>query len=62
MNPVSALIFIVFVGGAALTPLMGVVPGVALAYLVPAVCFVGVAIYAWFLSSPEPEEIAAGAA
>jgi FHS family L-fucose permease-like MFS transporter len=58
----GALIVMAIVGGAALTPLMGVVPGVARAYLVPAACFVGVAIYAWFLSSPEPEEIAAGAA
>lgn len=58
----GALIVMAIVGGAALTPLMGVVPGVAHAYLVPAVCFVGVAIYAWFLSSPEPEEIAARAA
>ncbi len=58
----GALIVMSIVGGAALTPLMGVVPGVARAYLVPAACFVGVAIYAWFLSSPEPEETTANPA
>ena len=45
------------VGGAALPLLMGVVPGVADSYLVPAMGFAGVAIYAWFLAKPEPEEL-----
>jgi len=58
----AACIVMAIVGGAALTPLMGVVPGVARAYLVPAACFVGVAIYAWFLAKPDPEELAAGTA
>lgn len=54
----AACIVMSIVGGAVLTPLMGVVPGVAQAYSVPALCFVGVALYAWFLSKPEPEELA----
>lgn len=54
----AAFIVMAIVGGAALTPIMGMVPGVAEAYLVPALCFAGVAIYAWFLSQPEPEELA----
>jgi MFS transporter, FHS family, L-fucose permease len=58
----AACIVMAIVGGAVLTPLMGVVKGVALAYSVPAACFVGVAIYAWFLSKPEPEELAAAGA
>jgi FHS family L-fucose permease-like MFS transporter len=57
----SAFIVMSIVGGAALTPIMGLVPGVAEAYLVPAFCFVGVAIYGWFLANPEPEELAEAA-
>jgi hypothetical protein len=41
--------------------MMGAVPDVAKSYLVPAVCFVGVTIYAIFLSKPEPEEMAEAA-
>ncbi len=52
----SAFIVMSIVGGAAVPLAMGLVPGVAQSYLVPAVCFVGVALYAWFLSKPEPEE------
>jgi MFS transporter, FHS family, L-fucose permease len=33
--------------------------GVAMSYGVPALCFVGVALYAWLGSEPEPEELAA---
>ncbi len=58
----AAFIVMAIVGGAVLTPLMGAVPDIALAFLVPTVAFVGVAIYAWFLSKPEPEELAAEAA
>ncbi len=57
----SAFIVMAIVGGAALTPVMGLVPDVAYSYLVPAVCFAGVAIYAWFLAKPEPEEMAEAA-
>ncbi len=58
----SAFIVMAIVGGAALTPLMGVASTVALGYIVPAVCFAGVAIYAWFLSQPDAEEAPAEAA
>ena len=57
----SAFIVMAIVGGAAVPLLMGVVPGVAESYFVPAVCFVGVAIYALFLAKPEPEELAEAA-
>jgi len=33
--------------------------GVAIAYLVPVVCFVGVALYAWLGSMPDAEEVEA---
>jgi MFS transporter, FHS family, L-fucose permease len=54
----SAFIVMAIVGGAAVPLAMGLVPGVGESYLVPALCFVGVAIYAWFLARPEPEEVA----
>lgn len=54
----SAFIVMAIVGGAALTPVMGLTPSVSLSYLVPAVCFVGVAIYGWFLAKPDPGEMA----
>ena len=57
----SAFIVMAIVGGAALPLVMGLVPGVAESYLVPALCFVGVAIYGWFLAKPEPEEMAEAA-
>lgn len=57
----SAFIVMAIVGGAALTPLMGAAATVALGYLVPAASFAGVAIYAWFLSKPEVEELAGAA-
>jgi MFS transporter, FHS family, L-fucose permease len=58
----GALIVMAIVGGAALTPVMGRladVSGIASAYLVPAGCFVCIALYAWFGAEPEPEELAA---
>lgn len=57
----SAFIVMAIVGGAAVPLLMGLVPGVAESYMVPAVCFVGVAIYAFFLSRPEAEELSEAA-
>lgn len=57
----SAFIVMSIVGGAAVPLMMGVVPGVGESYLVPAVCFVGVALYAWFLAKPEPDELAEAA-
>ena len=40
---------------------MDVASTVSLGYLASAAYFVGVAIYAWFLSRPEPEELAEAA-
>jgi len=58
----GAFIVMSIVGGAAIPPLMGKVgdmTGVALSYFVPALCFLGVALYAWLAAEPEPEEVAA---
>jgi FHS family L-fucose permease-like MFS transporter len=58
----SAAIVMSIVGGAIIPPLMGRVAdvtGIAVSYTVPALCFVGVALYAWLAAAPEPEEIAA---
>ena len=57
----GAVIVMSIVGGAIIPPLMGRVAdlsGVALSYAVPAMCFVGVALYAWMGSAPDEEEIA----
>jgi FHS family L-fucose permease-like MFS transporter len=57
----GAVIVMSIVGGAAIPPLMGRladVAGVARSYGIPALCFVGVALYAWLGSQPEKEEIA----
>jgi MFS transporter, FHS family, L-fucose permease len=57
----GAVIVMAIVGGA-LVPLamgrVGDVAGVAISYAVPAVCFVGVALYAWRGAAPEQEELA----
>ena len=58
----GALIVMSIIGGAALTPVMGHLAdlaGIARAFTVPIVCFVGIALYAWLGSQPEPEELAA---
>jgi len=58
----GALIVMSIIGGAALTPVMGRladVAGVARAYMVPAACFVGVALYGWLGSKPDAEEVEA---
>jgi MFS transporter, FHS family, L-fucose permease len=58
----SAAIVMSIVGGAIIPPLMGRVAdvtGIAVSYTVPALCFVGVALYAWLAAAPEMEEIAA---
>jgi FHS family L-fucose permease-like MFS transporter len=58
----GALIVMAIIGGAALTPVMGKIAdaaGLSYAYLVPAACFVGVALYAWLWSQPEAEELEA---
>jgi FHS family L-fucose permease-like MFS transporter len=57
----GALIVMAIIGGALLTPIMGKiadVAGVSYGYVVPAVCFVGIAIYAWLFSQPEAGELA----
>jgi FHS family L-fucose permease-like MFS transporter len=56
----GACIVMAIVGGAFVTPVMGKVSdiaGVSHGYLVPAVCFVVVALYGWFGSKPEAEEL-----
>ena len=58
----GAVIVMSIVGGAAIPPLMGRVAdlsGIAVAYAIPALCFVGVALYAWFGSAPDEDEVAA---
>jgi FHS family L-fucose permease-like MFS transporter len=56
----GACIVMAIVGGGAITPVMGKVSdmaGVSYGYLVPAVCFVAIALYAWYGSQPEAEEL-----
>jgi FHS family L-fucose permease-like MFS transporter len=56
----GALIVMAIIGGAALTPIMGKIAdaaGLCYGYLVPAVCFVGIALYAWLWSQPEAGEL-----
>ncbi|MFP5235650.1 MAG: L-fucose:H+ symporter permease [Acidobacteriota bacterium] len=58
----SGIIVMSIVGGAAIPLIMGRlgdVTGIAISYAVPAVCFVGVALYALLAADPEPEELAA---
>ena len=58
----SALIVMAIIGGALVTLAMGRVADrftIAAGYIVPAICFAGVALYAWLGSQVEPEEIAA---
>ncbi len=54
----GAVIVMAIVGGALVPLLMGRVGDLALSYVVPAACFVGIALYAWLGSSPEQEELA----
>jgi len=61
----AAYIVMGIVGGALVTLVMGRVTdrfSLAAGYLVPAVCFVGIALYAWLGSKMDPEEVAAEAA
>ncbi len=64
----SALIVMAIIGGALITLVMGKIAdrvSIAAGYLVPAICFVGIALYGWFGSRLDAEEIAgaeAGAA
>jgi MFS transporter, FHS family, L-fucose permease len=54
----AALIVMAIIGGALITLAMGRIAdrvNIAAGYLVPAVCFVGIALYAWFGSRAELE-------
>jgi MFS transporter, FHS family, L-fucose permease len=58
----AACIVMAIIGGALITLAMGRVAdrvNIADAYIVPAICFVGIALYAWLGSQMDPEEIAA---
>ena len=58
----GSVIVMSIVGGAAIPLVMGRLgdlTGVAVSYSVPAVCFVGIALYAFLAAEPEPEEVAA---
>ena len=53
----GSLLVMAILGGAALTKVMGVLAdssGLQVAYLVPVVCFAGVALYAWFGGEHQP--------
>jgi len=57
----GGIIVMSIVGGAAIPLIMGRVgdvAGIALSYVVPALCFAAVALYAWFGSAPDEEEVA----
>ena len=53
----GSLLVMSIIGGAAITPIMGKtadLAGVAMAYLVPAGCFVCIVLYAWLFAQPRP--------
>ena len=56
----GAVIVMSIIGGALVTLAMGKVAlsSLALAYLVPGACFAAIALYAWFGSQPEADELA----
>jgi FHS family L-fucose permease-like MFS transporter len=49
----GSLMVMAIIGGAALTPIMGKITELNLAYLVPCICYVGVALYAVFGKPPQ---------
>lgn len=51
----GSLLVMAILGGAVLTKLMGMLPA-HLAYIVPLVCYVGVALYAWLAAERRPGE------
>ncbi|UWZ82863.1 L-fucose:H+ symporter permease [Occallatibacter riparius] len=58
----GAVIVMSIVGGAAIPLVMGRVgdmEGLAVSYVVPALCFAAIALYAWLGSAPDQEELAA---
>ena len=58
----AALIVMAIIGGALITLAMGRVAdrvNIATSYLVPAACFIGIALYAWLFSQTKADEAAA---
>jgi FHS family L-fucose permease-like MFS transporter len=51
----GSLLVMAILGGAALTKVMGMLP-LRLAYVVPVVCYVGVALYAWLFAESKAGE------
>jgi FHS family L-fucose permease-like MFS transporter len=51
----GSLLVMAILGGAALTKVMGMLP-LRLAYLVPVICYAGVALYAWLAAEAKPGE------
>jgi FHS family L-fucose permease-like MFS transporter len=56
----GSLLVMAILGGAALTKVMGMLP-LLQAYLVPVVCFAGVALYAWFGGEAEGQQVSKSA-
>jgi FHS family L-fucose permease-like MFS transporter len=56
----GSLLVMAILGGAALTKLMGIIAdkSVPMSYLVPVVCFAGVALYGWLVPEHKPGEAA----
>jgi FHS family L-fucose permease-like MFS transporter len=57
----GSLMVMAIIGGAALTPLMGKLAdakSVSAGYSVPCLCFLGIALYAWFGATPARKHIA----
>ena len=53
----GSFLVMAILGGAALTKLMGMLP-LQSAYLVPVVCYIGVALNAWLFAEPKVGEAA----
>jgi MFS transporter, FHS family, L-fucose permease len=55
----GSLLVMAILGGAALTKLMGILAdksGLQAAYIVPIVCFAGIALYGWLVPEPKPSQ------
>ena len=55
----SGVIVMSIVGGAVIPLAMGAITDKAVSYVIPALCFVGIALYALFAAEPDREEVAA---
>ena len=51
----GSFLVMAILGGAALTKVMGMLP-LQLAYLIPVMCYVGIALYAWLFAEAKPGE------